>query len=398
VASFLMWLWALGLLASIFFLIRPVESWPLVKTRGRAIGLFMAVFLGIPLFTIATGIGRADRSNSAGPITVSAQQQISTQSAGEASRDCRVDGTGGLPPGVEVYSFDEATEKRSECERGNFSACYEMCRRHLNGDRPGYSCPPVQCSIDDDPNSVPTKIIKGAIACDHRNDEVSTKKANDDAVRDWIATKHKACVFLADASDVKLITKTDDGYYQVAIESERWHRRWVTDLDIVKPAVVVSDAQERADAQHAAEMTVTARDRSAAFWNAVADENIKLVALLISQGADPNTLRVDGVTPLQHALLGNNPEMMRTLLSHGANPNMPLEDGRTVLYYAVNLGNVDNIKLLLSYGANPEQKKDGDLSPIELSRMSPDYAETKVVLPLLEKAAAKLRSKKGGHI
>ena len=182
-----------------------------------------------------------------------------------ASTDCRVTGIGGLPPGVEPYSVGEAFEKRVDCEQGNFSACYELCRRHLNGDRPGYSCPPVQCSIIDTSSALPTKIIKNAIACDHLKDEVFTMTASDDAVRAWIAKNHKACVFLDKPSDIKLITKTADGYYHVAIATENGHRRWVTDLDIDKSskAPYVSDAQEQADAERAAEMTAAARDAAA---------------------------------------------------------------------------------------------------------------------------------------
>lgn len=328
-----------------------------------------------------------------------APQQTHTQLAGnESSNDCRVNGTAGLPPGVEPYSLDQAFEKRQACEYGNFSACYELCRRHLNGDRPGYSCPPVQCSGDSDVSTIPSKIIKGAIACDHLKDEAFTETASDDAVRNWISNKHKACVILNNASDVKLITRTGDGYYQVAIKNEHWHQRWVTDLDVAKLAIVISDAQEQADARRAAQMTTDVQQTESAFWGAVADDNSKLVILLISKGADPNAERADGETPLQDALLDNSPHMMQTLLSHGANPNMPLKNGRTVLFYAVTLGNVDNIRLLLSYGADPEQRRNGDLSPIELSRMSSDNPETKIVLPLLERAAARLRSKKGQRL
>jgi len=227
--------------------------------------------------------------------------------------------------------------------------------------------------------------------------------SSDEAVRRWIAENHKPCVFLPNVSDVRSIhvTKIGDGYYyQVALRNEHWHRRWATPLDFgvdfvnsFDKAPYVSDAQERADAQQAANLTTAGRQRAVAFWNAVSDDDRKLVVSLISQGADPNAPRVDGQTPLQDALLESNTEMMRTLLSHGANPNTPVSDGRPALFYAVTLGNVENIRLLLSYGANPEQKRDGDLSPLDYLRMSPNNPETKIVLPLLEKAAAKLQPK-----
>jgi hypothetical protein len=117
---------------------------------------------------------------------------------------------------------------------------------------------------------MPTKIIKGAIACDHLEDEVVTVTGSDEEVRRWIVENHKPCVFLSNDSDVRSIrmTKSGDGYYyQVAIKNENWHRRWATPLDFGREFVnsldkgpLVSDAQEQADAQRAAQLTAAARD------------------------------------------------------------------------------------------------------------------------------------------
>ena len=52
----------------------------------------------------------------------------------------------GLPPGVKSYSMDEALEKRDICAKGDLQACYELCRRRLNGNRPGY--PPWTAGSD----------------------------------------------------------------------------------------------------------------------------------------------------------------------------------------------------------------------------------------------------------
>jgi hypothetical protein len=49
----------------------------------------------------------------------------------------------GLPPGVRPYSLDEAFAKRQGCEKGDLRACYELCRRRLNGNTTDYACPHV---------------------------------------------------------------------------------------------------------------------------------------------------------------------------------------------------------------------------------------------------------------
>jgi hypothetical protein len=81
-----------------------------------------------------------------------------------------------------------------------------------------------------------TKLSKGAIACDRIKDEAytalnTTLAASDQAVRLWITRSHKACIILAEVSEVRVLSKTTDDYYRVAIKAEGWHRRWVTGLD-----------------------------------------------------------------------------------------------------------------------------------------------------------------------
>jgi len=153
------------------------------------------------------------------------------------ARDDRVNATTELSPGVAPYSLDEAFQMRARCVKGDDNACFELCRRHLNGDRPGYSCPPVSSSPD---HVNPTMIVKGAIACAELEDEVFTAEdkemveADDNTVRNWIAVNHKDCVLLESDSEVRFIARARVGYYQVAIKSENWRRMWVTGLDFGK--------------------------------------------------------------------------------------------------------------------------------------------------------------------
>lgn len=133
----------------------------------------------------------------------------------------------GLPSGVDTYSLEQAFGKRQECERGDLRACYELCRRRLNGNRPGYSCPVLLHATE---LKSDLRIIAGAYVCDALADEKRASELDgdsDDAVRSWIRKNHKPCVFLKEASDARKIRVEDEYYYLVAIKSENWRQRWV---------------------------------------------------------------------------------------------------------------------------------------------------------------------------
>ena len=133
----------------------------------------------------------------------------------------------GLPSGVKTFSFEQALAKRAECERGGLRACYELCVRRLNGNRPGYSCP---VWLHQNELKADLRVIAGAYVCDTIQDEeraTALDNESDDAVRAWIAKNHKPCTFLTDASDARKIRVEHEYLYLVAIKSEHWRKRWV---------------------------------------------------------------------------------------------------------------------------------------------------------------------------
>jgi hypothetical protein len=86
---------------------------------------------------------------------------------------------------------------------------------------------------------------------------------------------------------------------------------------------------------------------------AVKQNNIERVQLLLEAGANPNVreIKVNGITPLMFALMDDNEEIVKLLLKYGADPNTQSFTGNTALIYA--LDNPKLFELLLKNGANP---------------------------------------------
>ncbi|KAL6828936.1 ankyrin repeat-containing domain protein [Trichoderma sp. SZMC 28015] len=83
-------------------------------------------------------------------------------------------------------------------------------------------------------------------------------------------------------------------------------------------------------------------------WRAFKDGRMKLIDLLISKGANPETRDTNGCTPLIWAIKENNIAIVELLLSKGANLERIDRDGRTPLAWAMKLGNELALDLLLS--------------------------------------------------
>jgi ankyrin repeat protein len=67
-------------------------------------------------------------------------------------------------------------------------------------------------------------------------------------------------------------------------------------------------------------------------WNPAAQA--ATIACLIEAGADPNTVDMDGVTPLHRAVRTRCAEAVRTLLAHGADPARKNKSGSTPMVLA----------------------------------------------------------------
>ncbi len=85
---------------------------------------------------------------------------------------------------------------------------------------------------------------------------------------------------------------------------------------------------------------------------AVAKNNLQMVKLLLTHGADINAQIVLGLTPLNRAVNRDNLQMVKFLLAHGADAKKDV----TALHEAIYKGNKKMIELLLAHGADINAK------------------------------------------
>lgn len=89
---------------------------------------------------------------------------------------------------------------------------------------------------------------------------------------------------------------------------------------------------------------------------AVKNNNIKLMRLLLDNKADVNAATEIGATALMFAAQRDidSSEIIELLLKYGANINHRANDGGTALSVAVNFGHINNVKTLLEHNADTE--------------------------------------------
>ena len=78
----------------------------------------------------------------------------------------------------------------------------------------------------------------------------------------------------------------------------------------------------------------------------------KMVALLLSKGADVNARAASGATPLFFAILRDQKDDAQFFIDHGANVNFPDAYGDTILDCALHLQYGSLIQLLVDHGAD----------------------------------------------
>ncbi len=140
-------------------------------------------------------------------------------------------------------------------------------------------------------------------------------------------------------------------------------------------------------------------DRTALHW-AARMGLIKVAALLLAAGADPNAVNKDGETPLHEAVFQGKMAMAVLLLAKGARVNALSRSNTTALHYAVGLGNSDLAQLLVARGADVTIKNKAGLTPVDLANRAGKKALAKMMMAHARAVKAKTRLKRaaGGPV
>lgn len=99
---------------------------------------------------------------------------------------------------------------------------------------------------------------------------------------------------------------------------------------------------------------VFAQPADAALADAAADGRIADVQRLIAEGADPNAVGREGVSPLMWALVHRNADGMAALLASGADAAHADTFGETALHMAARTDDPRFLETLLDAGADPD--------------------------------------------
>ena len=121
---------------------------------------------------------------------------------------------------------------------------------------------------------------------------------------------------------------------------------WMEDVD----DITMEEAEDELNEQNAK-----------LFFDAIKQNDIEAVEVLLEEGVDVNAKDNYGATPLISAAFFGYTEIAELLLEAGADPNIKDKDGWTPLMIAAMDGKTGVVKLLLKAGADPNAKnKEGE--------------------------------------
>ena len=129
------------------------------------------------------------------------------------------------------------------------------------------------------------------------------------------------------------------------------------------------------------ETDIKDEDGNTLLMHAVARKNQSLIAMLLAEGASPNTMNKEGFAPIHLASSNGDDTAIHSLMISGANPNLKDKDGNTALMYAAKMGNANSVKLMMSLGGDPT------ITNLSTGRTAFDFAnenENPIITTLLE--------------
>lgn len=112
------------------------------------------------------------------------------------------------------------------------------------------------------------------------------------------------------------------------------------------------EEKKRIASKELAELNITALQYGEQLLSAAQNGNIKLIELLLSAGADVNTIDHDGETALMLAVKNQKKAAFTLLLKNGGDVNTVNKNGQSILLTAVQRNDQDAVESLLKSGAD----------------------------------------------
>lgn len=135
-------------------------------------------------------------------------------------------------------------------------------------------------------------------------------------------------------------------------------------------------------------------------YRAVLCGNEKKVKRLLSRGSDPNTVGVNGATPLNIAAGMGDIGIIKALLDGGADPDRTHPPFLTPsITYAAITGQSEAVAVLLAAGADPHQKDNSGATALENVKRSTSLSkdiQQKIIMQL-QKAMLEVPARSKGH-
>jgi len=107
--------------------------------------------------------------------------------------------------------------------------------------------------------------------------------------------------------------------------------------------------------------------------------HVKIIQLLLAQGADIKAGNDVAATALHVAAASGQKTAAALLILHGADVNATDKAGYTPLHYAARFGKDDVIELLLKKGANPNAVSHDDVKPLHAAEREGNTAAAAII-------------------
>jgi len=101
---------------------------------------------------------------------------------------------------------------------------------------------------------------------------------------------------------------------------------------------------------------------------AVEGEQKEIAEILLSCGANPNIVDLEGASPLHYSVANGFLDISQSLLRHGAFVNIKDYSKETPMFWAIRESKAEQVELLIKNGANVNAKNDDGETPLDLAQ------------------------------